>query len=178
MRHIRAIVLLPATATVVVPAVIVLSSGTVHVGWELQQPLRPLPLVLAGGLLGLGLGLFVSTVWLFARVGEGTLAPWDATRRLVVRGVYRHVRNPMIVGVICVLLGEAALLGSLPLLEWFAFFLLANALYIPLIEEPRLERQFGTDYRLYRQNVPRWIPRLRPWQPQLGTGPEEDGSGG
>lgn len=123
-----------------------------------------MPLILASGLLGLGLVLFVSTVGLFARVGKGTLAPWDATRRLVVRGVYRHVRNPMIVGVMCVLLGEATLLGSLPLLGWFALFLLANALYIPLVEEPGLERRFGTDYRFYKRNVPRWIPRLRPWR--------------
>ena len=104
-------------------------------------------------------------------LGEGTLAPWDETRRLVVRGVYRHVRNPMITGVLCLLLGEASLLGSLPLLGWFALFLLANALYIPLAEERGLERRFGEEYLLYKRNVPRWIPRVRPWNSPPGAGP-------
>jgi protein-S-isoprenylcysteine O-methyltransferase Ste14 len=98
---------------------------------------------------------------LFARVGEGTLAPWDPTRKLVVRGPYRHVRNPMITGVLAILLGEAALFGSWPLLVWaFGFFAL-NAIYMPLVEEPGLVRRFGDDYVRYRRNVPRWLPRLR-----------------
>ena len=67
------------------------------------------------------------TISLFARVGQGTLAPWDPTQRLVVLGPYRHVRNPMISGVLAILLGEAALLGSPPLLVWFGAFFAVNA---------------------------------------------------
>jgi protein-S-isoprenylcysteine O-methyltransferase Ste14 len=103
------------------------------------------------------------TITLFASVGRGTLAPWDPTRRLVVRGPYRHVRNPMISGVLSILLGEAALLGSFPLLAWFGVFFAANAIYMPLVEEPGLERRFGDDYRTYKRNVPRWVPRRKPW---------------
>jgi protein-S-isoprenylcysteine O-methyltransferase Ste14 len=104
------------------------------------------------------------TIGLFVRVGEGTLAPWDPTQKLVVRGVYRHVRNPMISGVFCILLGEAILAGSLPLLDWFFFFLLVNLIYIPLLEEPGLARRFGEDYLRYKENVPRWIPQVKPWE--------------
>jgi protein-S-isoprenylcysteine O-methyltransferase Ste14 len=82
-----------------------------------------------------------------------------------VRGPYRHVRNPMISGVFAVLLGEAALLGSLPLLAWAAAFAAANTIWMPLVEEPGLVRRFGADYEAYRANVPRWVPRLRPWEP-------------
>jgi len=111
---------------------------------------------------------------LFVTVGKGTLAPWDPTQKLVVAGVYRHVRNPMIGGVFCVLLGEAVLWASLSLLCWFLFFLLLNLIYIPLLEEPRLERRFGQDYLLYKANVRRWIPRWRPWIPAPGEGGGED----
>ncbi len=71
----------------------------------------------------------------------------------------------MISGVLSILLGEAALLGSLPLLVWFVAFFALNALTMPLIEEPLLESRFGSDYITYKQNVLRWIPRPRPWIP-------------
>ena len=99
----------------------------------------------------------------FVTVGKGTLAPWNPPQRLVVRGIYRHVRNPMIAGVFFVLLSEAVLAASLPILGWFAVFVAINSVYIPLVEEPGLVKRFGADYLAYKQNVPRWIPRLRPW---------------
>jgi protein-S-isoprenylcysteine O-methyltransferase Ste14 len=108
--------------------------------------------------------LMVATIRLFVTVGKGTLAPWNPTQRLVVRGVYRHVRNPMIAGVFLVLLGEAVLAASLPLLGWFAAFVVVNVLYIPLAEEPGLAKRFSDEYQTYKRNVPRWIPRLRPWE--------------
>jgi hypothetical protein len=70
----------------------------------------------------------------------------------------------MISGVIFVLLGEAILATSLPLLGWFILFVIGNAVYIPLAEEPGLVKRFGADYLTYKQNVPRWIPRLRAWE--------------
>lgn len=72
----------------------------------------------------------------------------------------------MISGVLAVLLGEAALLGSLPIFAWALLFFSINHLYIPRFEEPGLERRFGDDYRRYKQHVPRWLPRLRAWQPR------------
>ncbi len=122
------------------------------------------PGVLVGAvLIAVGLLLVVRTVALFAAVGRGTLAPWDPTSRLVVRGPYRHVRNPMISGVLFILLGEAAALGSLGVLVWFAAVFAVNATYIPLVEERGLVRRFGAEYERYREHVPRWLPRLRPW---------------
>jgi protein-S-isoprenylcysteine O-methyltransferase Ste14 len=164
-RHLRAIGVLPGVGTLLVPALIVWSTEAVSLGWSLPDELVVLPVLAGAGLIGLGLLLIVRTVTLFATVGQGTLAPWDPTSRLVVRCPYRHVRNPMISGVLCALLGEAALLGSLPLLVWFAAFLAINATYLPIVEEPGLVRRFGDDYETYRSQVPRWIPRLRPWDP-------------
>jgi protein-S-isoprenylcysteine O-methyltransferase Ste14 len=151
--------------TVVAPAVIVWTGDAVDIGWGLPAGFDVLPVLAGGALVALGLLLIIRTVALFARLGEGTLSPWDPTSRLVVRGPYRHVRNPMISGVLSILLGEAALLGSVPLLIWFAAVLAVNAVYMPLVEEPGLVRRFGADYETYRANVARWVASPRPWDP-------------
>ena len=148
-RQLAAVVLLPGTVCVLVPALL-LSDAEI----------APWPLALLGGaLIALGLGVMAWTVSLFARVGRGTLAPWDPTSRLVVRGPYRHVRNPMISGVLAVLLGEAALFGSPALLAWALVVFAINAVYFPLIEEPGLRERFGADYEEYAARTPRWFPR-------------------
>ena len=149
LRHLAAIVLLPGTVTVLVP--VLLLSGADLAPWPLA--------VLGAALIAAGLGLIAWTVGLFAGVGQGTLAPWDPTARLVVRGPYRHVRNPMISGVLAVLLGEAALLRSLALLAWWACVFVINAVYFVHVEEPGLRRRFGADYEAYAARVPRWLPR-------------------
>ena len=164
-KHIQSIILLPTTVTVVVPGIILYRTGTVNIGWSLTRPLNLAPSLSGFALIVLGLTLIARTIALFATVGRGTLAPWAPPERLVVRGIYRHVRNPMICGVLCVLCGEALLIGSIPLLKWFGVFLLSNLIYIPLLEEPVLAERFRQPYRVYRQNVPRWIPRLKPWNP-------------
>ncbi len=154
----RAILILPFNVLVVVPALLLAWSGR----WRLSRPEEPT--LWAGlALLAVGLTLMAITIRQFAREGQGTLAPWDPTRRLVVSGVYRHVRNPMITGVLCNLAGEALLLRAPALGAWLGVFFLANAVYLPLVEEPGLEKRFGDDYRRYRKAVPRWIPRLRAW---------------
>jgi len=165
LRHLLAIGLLPFVVTVVVPAYIIRTSTTLHAGLGLPSPLGLLPTLLGCVLVGLGVLLVYKTLVLFATVGKGTLAPWDPPRRLVVRGPYRHVRNPMMSGVLSIQLGEAILLRSVPLLVWFVIFFALNALTMPLIEEPLLESRFGSDYVIYKRNVPRWIPRLKPWMP-------------
>jgi protein-S-isoprenylcysteine O-methyltransferase Ste14 len=98
-------------------------------------------------------------VLLFARVGRGTLAPWDPTRQLVAVGPYRYVRNPMISSVAAVLAGQVLLTGSRVLALWLLVFVLFNYAYFVFVEEPGLERRFGDPYRHYRARVPRWIPR-------------------
>jgi protein-S-isoprenylcysteine O-methyltransferase Ste14 len=153
LRQLAAVVACPGLVTVAVPGLIV---------WWTGSNIEPFGL-LGLPLIALGLLLIVRTIALFATLGRGTLAPWDPTARLVVRGPYRWVRNPMISGVLLVLLGEAALFGSRALLLWFALVWLVNAVYIPLVEEPGLQRRFGEEYTRYAAQVPRWIPRLRPW---------------
>lgn len=173
-KHLRAIVLLPGMVTIVVPAAIVVRTGDVALGWGLQPPYAVAPLLVGGAMVGLGLWLLRTTIGQFARVGKGTLAPWDPTQKLVVQGVYRYVRNPMISGVLAILLGEAVVLGSLSVLWWFGIFLVMNATYIPLIEERGLSERFGNDYRVYKRNVPRWIPRLKPWTPTFDDRTRDD----
>jgi protein-S-isoprenylcysteine O-methyltransferase Ste14 len=158
-RHARAIALLPGTVTIVLPAAILLVGDGPEIGWGIGGAGAVLVAIAGGALIAAGLGLWAWTVWLFARRGEGTLAPWDATRRLVVVGPYRHVRNPMITAVVAVLAGEAAVLGSLGILIWAGAFLVLNHLFFVLVEEPGLERRFGDEYREYKRAVPRWIPQ-------------------
>ena len=161
-RQARAIALLPGTVCVLVPVAVLIGTDS-NIGWGLGGIVSALPVLLGLSLIAAGFTLWLWTVRLFARVGEGTLAPWDPTRRLVVEGPYRHVRNPMITAVLAVLAGEAALFGSPPLLIWFAAFFGANCAGFWLYEEPGLERRFGEEYRAYRRNVPRWLPRRTPW---------------
>lgn len=163
-RQARAIVLLPGTVSVLVPALILIGTGS-NLGWGFSGIVSALPVLLGLGLIAAGFALWLWTVRLLARVGRGTLAPWDPTRSLVVEGPYRHVRNPMIAAVLAVLAGEAALFGSLPLLIWFAAFFAINCVFFWLHEEPGLGRRFGDDYRAYKRNVPRWLPRRTPWTP-------------
>ena len=163
-RHVKAAVLLPGMVTIVVPAVLVAVSGT-SVGWGFDAPWAVLPVAAGAVLILAGLALWYATVRLFARIGEGTLAPWDPTRKLVLLGPYRYVRNPMITGVLTVLLGEASSLGSPSILAWAAAFFAANAIWFPLVEEPGLVGRFGADYEEYRRAVPRWVPRRAPWRP-------------
>ncbi len=161
LRHLLAILLLPGTVTVVIPTLLVATDGNRGEGGPGTLGIVG---IAAGALLVMaGLLLVAQTVSLFVRLGKGSLAPWDPTVRLVVRGPYRHVRNPMISGVFTILLGEALGLGSLRLLSWALAFAGLNAVYMPLVEEPGLEKRFGRDYASYRRNVPRWIPRRRPW---------------
>ncbi len=162
-RHARAIALLPGTVAVTVPALILLVGEGPKVGAGLGGLGTALLVLIGVTLIAAGFALWVWTVRLFMRIGKGTLAPWDPTRQLVVEGPYRRVRNPMITAVLAVLLGEAALFGSSALVIWAALFLGINWVYFVLEEEPGLERRFGDEYRAYRRNVPRWIPRLTPW---------------
>jgi protein-S-isoprenylcysteine O-methyltransferase Ste14 len=163
-RHVRAIGLLPGMGVVAVPGLILALTGA-DIGWGLDNGSRALPVLAGAVLICAGLALMYRTITLFAREGDGTLAPWDPTRRLVVRGPYRFVRNPMIVGVMAVIIGEAALFGSRGILTWGLVFFAVNAVWFPVVEEPGLAGRFGADYEVYRRNVPRWVPRRKPWTP-------------
>ena len=112
-----------------------------------------------------GLYLFIITVRVFIRIGNGTIMPWDPTRKLVVAGVYRYVRNPMILSVLFLLVGEAIFFASYGIAALAILFFVINSIYFVYSEEPGLEKRFGAEYRGYKKNVPRWLPRWKPWEP-------------
>lgn len=169
-RQARAIALLPGTAALLVPAAILAIAGGADVGFGLNGALAALPVLAGLALSAAGLALWAWTVRLFARIGKGTLAPWDPTRHLVVEGPYRHLRNPMISAVLAVLIGEAAVFGSAALGAWSAAFFAVNSIHFVVYEEPDLERRFGEEYLEYRRHVPRWIPRRVAWVPASRSG--------
>ena len=147
--------ILPITVLLIVPYFIE-DNRTVH-SWRILVP----------GLMIVCLGLapMVLTIFSFIRRGKGTLAPWSPTQKLVVTGLYRYVRNPMILGVFVVLLGESFIFLSLNILIWAASFFVINTVYFVFSEEPGLEKRFGNEYLEYKKHVRRWIPRVRPYKP-------------
>ncbi|MGI9544727.1 MAG: methyltransferase family protein, partial [Cyclobacteriaceae bacterium] len=114
----------------------------------------------------MGLILFAKSLDLFIKIGNGTLAPWHPTKNIVVKGLYRFVRNPMIIGVNLILTGEAFIFRSGNLLIFMFFFVALNHFYFVFKEEPDLVKRFGEEYQEYCRQVPRWIPRLKGWRPE------------
>jgi protein-S-isoprenylcysteine O-methyltransferase Ste14 len=121
------------------------------------------PADIGGGILILlGVTLLLACIWEFARSGRGTLSPADPPKALVVRGLYRYVRNPMYLSVTAIVLGEVLLTrsGGL-LLYWIAWFTAVN-IFVTVYEEPNLRKRFGPAFDDYTRRVGRWLPRLRP----------------
>jgi protein-S-isoprenylcysteine O-methyltransferase Ste14 len=101
----------------------------------------------------------------FAQSGRGTLSPVDPPRRLVVRGLYRYVRNPMYLSVTTIVLGEGLLTRSWALSVYWAIWFLGANLFVMGYEEPALRRRFGASYDAYTKQVGRWFPNLRSRRP-------------
>jgi len=138
-------------------------------GWRIGP--APWPLRALGvALIVLGAVLLVSCFARFAMVGRGTPAPIAPTERLVVSGAYAHVRNPMYVAVVTLILGQAALLPDLRLVGYAALIWTAFHLFVLGYEEPTLRRAFPKDYEAFCAAVPRWIPRLTPWRGEVRSG--------
>jgi protein-S-isoprenylcysteine O-methyltransferase Ste14 len=133
--------------------------------WRLEAPFFAMPLFrFAGGILILlGIGGLLDSFLRFAVQGLGTPAPVFPTRHLVVTGLYRFVRNPMYVAVVSAILGQGLLLGNSRVLEYGALVWLLFHLFVLLYEEPVLRSSFGSEYRAFCAEVPRWIPRFTPW---------------
>ncbi|RVB73346.1 MAG: isoprenylcysteine carboxylmethyltransferase family protein [Mesorhizobium sp.] len=125
--------------------------GLVPVGWVL--------IVVAAALL---LHAFAR----FAFEGLGTPAPVAPTEQLVIGGIYRHVRNPIYLAVLSIILGQALLFSSWTLIAYAAIAAIAMVSFVKLYEEPTLARRYGADYEAYRHAVPGWLPRLTPWRGQ------------
>jgi len=162
-RYAGALVVLPGTVLGLVP--FALSRLTADTAWQsnpisLNNPLFLLAVVI--GMMGFLLASWTNR--LFLLVGKGTPAPWSPPKKFVVHGPYRYVRNPMMLAVYLMLAAEALFFGSPAIWIWLAVFVIGNLIYIPLSEEKGLRKRFGEDYVLFCRNVPRWIPRLRPWR--------------
>jgi protein-S-isoprenylcysteine O-methyltransferase Ste14 len=148
-------ILVPGTATVVVPYLIITSDFylfSVNIG---TFRFSGIILVITGILA------YLWTAFDFAISGKGTPAPVYAPRELVAKGLYRYVRNPMYLGVLSILTGEAFLFETVGVLIFALFMFLVFHLFIVFYEEPVLLSKFGVLYENYCDTVPRWIPRFR-----------------
>jgi protein-S-isoprenylcysteine O-methyltransferase Ste14 len=142
--------ILPVTVLILIPLYIERHISVMHM------------VAFLAGLFFIVSGLFVIAVSItsFIRVGKGTLAPWDPPKKLITTGIYGYVRNPMIIGVMTALIGESIAILSLKIAIWKIIFFLLNSLYFVMYEEPNLENRFGEEYKEYKKNVPRWIPKI------------------
>jgi len=149
-------ILVPGTVAVLIPGWLV--------GWDglgFAEGIGALRWVGLAPLL-VGVWFYLRCAWDFVMAGQGTPAPIDAPKHLVVRGLYRLVRNPMYVGVLLCISGEALLFGSARLLIYAALLFLCFQTFITTYEEPTLRRLFGPSYEQYCAAVPRWLPRVGP----------------
>ena len=126
--------------------------------------ITPVPMIgawqVAGMVLaGVGGSIALWCIFTFVFLGKGTPAPFDPPRRLVVRGPYRIVRNPMYVGAGLALAGAALFYKSVPLVGYVALFGLITHAFVVFYEEPTLRRTFGSDYEIYCGRVGRWWPK-------------------
>ncbi len=146
-------VFVPVTVTVLIPSWLLSSrSAQSFGGMGVLRYVGMAPLIV-------GAAMYLWCAWDFAMAGRGTPAPFDAPKQLVVRGLYRYVRNPMYIGVLSVLLGEVLLFESLALLVYTAVVFCCFYLFVVFYEEPTLRQTFGQSYKRYCESVPRWLPR-------------------
>jgi protein-S-isoprenylcysteine O-methyltransferase Ste14 len=143
--------LLPITVLIIVPVWIEKDTAIKH------------SLTFAAGVTLIFIGLYIMgrTISSFIKNGRGTLAPWSPTKHLIVDGFYSYVRNPMIIGVMTVLIGESIAIVSIKIFVWSIVFFTINTIFSIVYEEPDLERKFGDQYREYKKRVPRWIPKFK-----------------
>jgi len=134
--------------------------------WEFRPAFFGVDLtrILGGMLIIAGVPGVVDSFARFALEGLGTPAPVAPPQKLVVTGLYRYVRNPIYIALVAVILGQALLFGDERLLWYGALLWLFFHVWVVVIEEPTLKQTFGAEYESFRNNVPRWIPRLAPWR--------------
>ena len=143
--------------TLVVPGL-----GGVYVPWLIitRHGGSPNPVAWYGAaVIAAGALLYFSCQWVFGAVGRGTPGVWDSPRRVISVGPYRWVRNPIYIGALLIVSGEAWLFGSAAVLLYVAALAVSFHLLVVYYEEPRLRARFGEAYETYRRTVPRWIPR-------------------
>jgi protein-S-isoprenylcysteine O-methyltransferase Ste14 len=144
--------------TIVVPG-----SGALLMPWWVLRRFDPTAPAVAWPalvLIAVGAALYLWCLWMFAVVGRGTPGPWDAPAHVVVTGPYRWVRNPIYLAALLVVVGEACLFLSVPLLAYAGAMAVLFHIFVIGYEEPTLARRFGEAYLDYRRKVPRWRPRI------------------
>jgi protein-S-isoprenylcysteine O-methyltransferase Ste14 len=154
---------LPFMVLIVGPIVLLFFSMWTGLPWMFLYTFTFFSLFVGILLITIGIIMMYKTIRTFASVGKGTLSPKAPTQHFVTVGLYRYLRNPMILGGLLVLLGEAIIFGSSLIFLWCGCFGALNHFWFIKREEPDLESRFGDEYRQYKRNVPRWIPRRTPW---------------
>jgi len=148
-------------ATLFIGLVLVFLPAQLLSGAGVARPERFGPPPLAGMIVAAaGASVAIWCVLTFALTGRGTPAPFDPPRRLVTRGPYRHVRNPMYLGAGLALAGAALFYETGVLWAYAGGFLVLTHLMVVLYEEPTLRQTFGQDYETYCRQVRRWWPTL------------------
>jgi len=152
-RALFAFLVLPGLAGILAPPLIAVLDP-----WRGQACTPALAVMLVGAVVLLWC---VRDFYVF---GKGTLAPWDPPKKLVVAGLYRHVRNPMYGGVLLLVLGWAIYLASILLAAYAAALAVGFHLWVVTYEEPWLKSQFAEEWYVYSEAVSRWLPRVEPWR--------------
>jgi protein-S-isoprenylcysteine O-methyltransferase Ste14 len=152
IKNIIYTIFIPGTVAVLIPYWLLTRNFTeIPSHWGMLQYLALL-------LALLGLSFFSRCIWDFATDGSGTPSPFDPPKALVVRGLYRYVRNPLYLSCLLLLLGETTFFGSWSLLRYATGFFVTVHLIVILYEERALRRTFGASYDRYCRNVRRWMP--------------------
>ena len=155
----------PITGLLIIPALLLFDFQTSSFNFQISSTLAFPGIVLFAA----GLYLLAETTWSIHKIGRGSVAPWYPSENLVISGSYAYARNPMIGGALLMLAGEALIFASGAILVYLFVFFIANDIYFNLVEEPNLEKRFADRYREYKKNVPKWLPRKKPWkQPKNG----------
>jgi protein-S-isoprenylcysteine O-methyltransferase Ste14 len=163
VKRILISLLLPFVFLIGFPIAAFLFNDTQNIDWLLHGPQGQIASIIGVFLIVIGLVLVLATIPFFLRQSSGTNMPWDPAPELIVTGIYRYVRNPMHIGVFSIMMGEGLILRSISILGFVTFAIILHLFYIPFSEERGLEKRFGEEYLVYKENVPRWIPRLTPW---------------
>jgi protein-S-isoprenylcysteine O-methyltransferase Ste14 len=150
VKNILFAILVPGSVAGYLPYLLLRRSG------DICRPVISSLTVIAGIIGLLGIGVAAHCIWEFAFHGQGTPAPFDPPKKLVARGVYRHMRNPMYTGMLLMLIGETLLFLNRDMLIYAIAAAAGFHLYVLLLEEPRLRKRFGESYDEYCRTVPRW----------------------
>ena len=161
-EYLKVVVILPVNVLITIPLLIFFFTRKSY-SYELVNPSSILFYI---SMFILTLGIFL-TIWsvrtFYNKGGEGTPAPWNPVPNLIISGPYRYIRNPMILGVVILLLFESFFFSSVPLFLWTIVFFLANIFYFKIFEEKHLIKRFGTEYENYKNEFPMLFPKFTPY---------------